>query len=100
MLPKWDGHWNDNYAPAEWDNASPFLAVEQGEFQAVFSVCLTGLPKRIANAFVMREVNGLTSEEICGVLMISASNYWTMMHRARLHLRRCLEVNWFACADR
>ncbi len=92
---EWDGHWNKSYAPADWENASPLKKVEEGEFQTIFSVCLTGLPERIANAFVMREVDGLTSDEICGVLMVSVNNYWTMMHRARLHLRRCLEVNWF-----
>lgn len=96
---EWDGHWNDKYAPADWDSASPLKQVEDGEFQQVFSGCLTGLPERIANAFVMREVDGLTSHEICGVLTISVSNYWTMMHRARLHLRRCLEVNWFLAPD-
>jgi RNA polymerase sigma-70 factor, ECF subfamily len=96
---EWDGHWNDKYAPVDWDNASPLRRVEEGEFQTVFSVCLTGLPERIANAFVMREVDGLTSSEICVVLTISTSNYWTMMHRARLHLRRCLEINWFAAPD-
>lgn len=94
---EWDGHWNDKYAPADWDNASPLRNVEEGEFQTVFSNCLTGLPERIANAFVMREVDGLTSQEICVVLTISTNNYWTMMHRARLHLRHCLEINWF-CA--
>lgn len=94
---EWNGHWNDNYAPVDWDNAHPLRQVEDGEFQTVFSGCLTGLPERIANAFVMREVDGLTSAEICKVLTISTNNYWTMMHRARLHLRRCLEVNWFAC---
>ncbi len=96
---EWDGHWNDRYAPADWgdDNgASPLRNVEELEFQTVFSDCLTGLPERIADAFVMREVDGLTSAEICAVLTVSTNNYWTMMHRARLHLRRCLEINWFA----
>lgn len=95
---EWDGHWNDRFAPADWDennNSSPLRNVEAGEFQMVFSNCLTGLPERIANAFVMREVDGLTSAEICVVLTISMNNYWTMMHRARLHLRQCLEINWF-----
>lgn len=96
---EWDGHWNEKYAPAEWDNASPYHHVEEGEFQAVFSDCLMNLPERIANAFVMREVDGLASGEICNVLMISINNYWTMMHRARLHLRLCLEINWFAAPD-
>ena len=46
---EWDGHWNDNFAPADWgDNngASPLKNVEEGEFQTVFSNCLTGLPER------------------------------------------------------
>lgn len=97
---EWDGHWNDRFAPAVWDNASPLKQVEEGEFQTVFSMCLTGLPERIANAFVMREVDGLKSEEICEALRVSVNNYWTMMHRARLHLRRCLEVNWFVREDK
>jgi len=92
---EWDGHWNAKYEPADWDNTSPLRNVEDAEFQKIFSNCLTGLPERIANAFVMREVDGLTSAEICAVLTISVNNYWTMMHRARLHLRQCLEVNWF-----
>lgn len=95
---EWSGHWNARYAPAEWgdnDDANPLRLVEACEFQTVFSSCLMNLPERVANAFVMRELEGLTGEEICGVLTISANNYWTMMHRARLHLRRCLEVNWF-----
>lgn len=92
---EWDGHWNAAYAPADWDAASPLRHVETHEFQAVFAVCLMNLPERVANAFVMREVDGLTSREICDVLMISLNNYWTIMHRARLHLRRCLEMNWF-----
>lgn len=96
---EWNGHWNDKYAPAEWKSDSPFRQVEENEFRTVFSGCLTGLPERIANAFVMREVDGLDSAEICAVLTISSNNYWTMMHRARLHLRRCLEVNWFAVCD-
>lgn len=92
---EWKDHWNDDYAPADWDAASPLKKAEESEFQVVFSECLTGLPERIANAFVMREVDGLTSAEICTVLTISNNNYWTMMHRARLHLRRCLEIKWF-----
>ena len=43
----------------------------------------------------MREVDGLTSEEICDVLNIKVNNLWVMLHRARAHLRRCLELNWF-----
>lgn len=93
---EWDGHWNNKYAPLEWKKLSPSHQIEEQDFQFVFANCLTGLPERIANAFVMREVDGMASSEICKLLMISMNNYWTMMHRARFHLRRCIEIKWLA----
>lgn len=90
----WDNHWNTDYAPTEW-HATPEQLVEQGDFWKVFNDCLAPLPKRTASAFTFREVDGLTSEEICNLLSISVNNLWVMLHRARLHLRNCLEMNWF-----
>lgn len=40
------------------------------------------------------EIDGLQSEVICGMLGISVNNLWVMLHRARMHLRDCLETNW------
>ncbi|HEX8070498.1 MAG TPA: sigma-70 family RNA polymerase sigma factor [Pyrinomonadaceae bacterium] len=90
----WTEHWEQQYAPSDW-HASPAALAEQHEFWLVFQECLGPLPERTANAFVLREVDGLTSEEICEILSITVNNLWVMLHRARLHLRRCLEVNWF-----
>ncbi|HLL77095.1 MAG TPA: sigma-70 family RNA polymerase sigma factor [Pyrinomonadaceae bacterium] len=91
---EWKDHWEVDCAPGDW-GASPEALVEQGEFWSVFQDCLRPLPERTAGAFVMREVDGLTSEEICEVLGVKVNNLWVMLHRARLHLRRCLELNWF-----
>lgn len=44
----------------------------------------------------MREVDDVTTEEICALLNTSPNNLWVMLHRARMALRRCLEANWFA----
>lgn len=90
----WENHWNVNFAPTEW-HASPAQLVEQEDFWRVFHDCLSPLPKRTASAFALREVDGLTSEEICEALGITVNNLWVMLHRARLHLRNCLERNWF-----
>lgn len=90
----WDHHWNNDYAPNEW-HSTPAELVEQEDFWRVFSDCLTPLPQRTASAFTLREVDGLSSEEICETLSITVSNLWVMLHRARLHLRNCLERNWF-----
>ena len=91
---QWTGHWNNNYAPTEW-HATPAELIERVDFWKVFTDCLTPLPQRTASAFTLREVDGLKSEEICEILAISANNLWVMLHRARLHLRNCLENNWF-----
>lgn len=91
---EWNGHWNEQSAPIEWKNPAQFL--QENEFQTVLRICLSGLPPRVANAFTLREMDGLESKEICEVLSISTSNLGVMMHRARLHLRHCLEVSWFS----
>ena len=88
------GHWNADHAPSEW-HATPAELVERSDFWMVFSDCLSPLPQRTASAFTLREVDGLKSEEICEILSISVNNLWVMLHRARLHLRNCLEINWF-----
>ena len=43
----------------------------------------------------MRELIGLDPEEVCKESGISSSNYWVIMHRARLALRQCLDRSWF-----
>jgi RNA polymerase sigma-70 factor, ECF subfamily len=93
-IDEWKGHWNNDYAPTDW-HATPAELIERSDFWKVFSDCLSPLPQRTASAFTLREVDGLTSEEICEMLSITVNNLWVMLHRARLHLRNCLEVNWF-----
>jgi RNA polymerase sigma-70 factor, ECF subfamily len=92
---EWKGHFDPARAPVEWC-ADPARLLEEGEFREVFQRCLSPLPARIGSAFTLREVDGLSSEEICEVLGITVNNLWVMLHRARTHLRRCLELNWFA----
>jgi RNA polymerase sigma-70 factor, ECF subfamily len=91
---QWSGHWANEHAPTDW-HATPAELIERNDFWKVFSDCLSPLPQRTASAFTLREVDGHTSEEICEMLSISVNNLWVMLHRARLHLRNCLELNWF-----
>jgi RNA polymerase sigma-70 factor (TIGR02943 family) len=87
------GNWK--VGPAEW-SVNPTMLYERKEFRNVLSRCLSELSSRLASAFVLREMDGLTTEEICKVLDISSTNLWVILHRARMYLRRCLEINWFA----
>lgn len=90
----WKGHWTAEARPIVW-NENPEKALEHAEFRGILTHCLGELPERVANCFTLREMEGFDSAEICAILGISANNFWVMMHRARLHLRRCLDFNWF-----
>jgi hypothetical protein len=57
--------------------------------------CLSRLPHKVAQVFRLREIDDVSSEEICKDLGVSPNNLWVMLHRARMGLRRCLEVHWF-----
>lgn len=90
----WNGHWNNKLQPHEW-NMSPEATYQETEFFAVLQNCMSKLPDRVAGVFMLREMDGLDSDEICEILSLTSNNFWVMMHRARLALRRCIEVNWF-----
>ena len=91
---KWDGHWSIPLRPVDPEQ-SPEEVIEKGEFWDVMKACLSALPDRVANVFTLREMDGLSSDEICDALGLSTSNFWVIMHRARMQLRRCIEIKWF-----
>ena len=86
------GHWREG--PSRW-KTNPRVFFEQKEFMRVLFACIEDLSKHVGKAFVLREMEGLSTEEICKVLDVSATNCWVMLYRARTLLRQCLEVNWF-----
>ena len=85
---KWTG------GPERWD-LDPSKSLEQKEFFKVLHQCLLKLPPRLAQVFVLRELDGLGTKEICEVMHISANNLWVMLYRARTLLRQHLEHMWF-----
>lgn len=69
----------------------PEGALEREEFWQAFRGCLGRLSQRQADAFTLRELEDLTSEEICKKLEVSTSNLWVLLHRARLSLTVCMK---------
>ena len=95
-LFKPNGAWDA--PPAEWGD--PEAALEQREFFEVMELCLEKLPPQTGRVFVMREVMGLETDEICKELAITANNLWVILYRARMALRACLEQRWFGAGGR
>lgn len=87
-------YWHHDLGPIDW-NDNPATVFQQTEFRLILDHCLGELPTRTASVFTLREMEELESEEICKVLGISTTNLWVLLHRARSHLRHCLEMKWF-----
>lgn len=77
------------------DRSDPEKSLEQEDFWRVLNECVDRLPKRLATLFVLRELDGATSEEQCRTLHISSNNLWVMLSRLRMRMRHCLDMLWF-----
>jgi len=86
------GHWK--FTPASWAG-DPSREIESREFWEVFGRCLSRLPQGLADAFFLRELDGLDADEVQHTLGITPANFWKRLHRARMLLRACLESGWF-----
>jgi RNA polymerase sigma-70 factor (TIGR02943 family) len=86
-----DGHFAQT--PADWGN--PEQDLQSRQFFLVLEACTDKLPPVLGRVFLMREWLELSSEEICKELTLTPTNLYVQLHRARLRLRECLELNWF-----
>ena len=91
LLFRADGHYAS--PPAEWGNPEQDLSSRQ--FMAVLEACTDKLPATMGRVFLMREWLELSSEEICKELQLTPTNLYVQLHRARMRLRECLQLNWF-----
>jgi RNA polymerase sigma-70 factor (ECF subfamily) len=78
--------------------ADPADLCQQDGFLAAVQACVEKLPKRIGQVFVLREVLGSDTGELCKDLGITTSNVWVQLYRARMMLRTCLEKGGFGRA--
>ena len=89
---RYTGHWIENQAPQEWNIEN---SIENKELLEIIRYCLSQLPPKWSSCFSLKNLEELSNKEICKELAVSESNLWVMLHRARLQLRKCIEINWF-----
>lgn len=92
--PADEDHWRNERAPANWatDGVSQ---LEKKELNKALQDCIGKLPEKMSVAFTLKFIEEVETDAICKDLQITPSNYWVLMHRAKLQLRECLEKNWF-----
>lgn len=87
------GHWLRPKLPRNWSTDLNTL-MDNDEFVRVFEKCLAALPPKWASCFALKNIEEMDTEQICKELDITPSNYWVILHRARLRLRECIQKNW------
>ena len=81
--------------PGHWKSDAD-AGINQEEFNKILEFCMKKLPAKLLPVFVSKYIDNEDADKICKDYEISSSNYWVILHRAKLLMRSCLEKNWFA----
>jgi RNA polymerase sigma-70 factor (ECF subfamily) len=84
------GGWKPAAQPVNWEG-QPEGRLLAGEVLRLLESALTTLPPRQRTIVTLRDVQGLSPEEACEVLGITAQNQRVLLHRGRAALRKTLE---------
>ena len=87
------GFWNQTASPEKWDVSADTI-LEREEFMHFLMWCMSLLPEMWSKVFSLKNIEEYSTPEICKELDITPSNLWTIVHRAKLQLRDCLEKHW------
>ena len=88
-----NGHWKqDHMIVGDFEKADQQL--EQKEFYQILEKCLSILPKKLSTVFKLKMLMEEKTEVICETLNITDSNYWVILHRAKVQLRSCMSAKW------
>jgi RNA polymerase sigma-70 factor (ECF subfamily) len=83
-----DGGWAD--PPEHWIEAAE-RRMEAGKLAGQVRVWIDELPARQREVVLLRDVEGMSSEDVCAVLALTEGNQRVLLHRGRSRLRQLLE---------
>ena len=86
------GKWNEPDSPFEEPESH---LLDNDDFKKVLDSCIENLPKAWKTILLSKYLLGKDGNEICQEMEITPSNYWQIIHRSKLSLKKCLDSNWF-----
>jgi RNA polymerase sigma-70 factor (ECF subfamily) len=87
---EWPGGWTLVGRPQAWE-PSPEDATLAGEIRREVGRALQDLPERQRTVVSLRDVHGMSADEVCDALGLSPTNQRVLLHRGRARLREALE---------
>jgi RNA polymerase sigma-70 factor (ECF subfamily) len=91
---RWPRHWAA--PPRPW--ATPEDDLLAGETRTVILNAIDALPSAQREVLVLRDIEGMSSTDVCSVLEVTASNQRVLLHRGRARVRHALE-KYFAATE-
>jgi RNA polymerase sigma-70 factor (ECF subfamily) len=85
-----DGHWTE--LPALWDELNPERLVGGQQLWKLVQAAIETLPAAQKATILLRDIEGLASEEVCELLGVSAEYQRVLLHRARGKVRAAIDV--------
>ena len=80
-----EGNWVHPPRPAD-------LELYDSEVRERIEGCLEEVPTQQRMAFLLREVEELSTDEMCNILGVTRTNLGVLLYRVRNRLRECLET--------
>lgn len=92
--PRWPHHWATE--PITW--RTPERDLIAGETRRMILAAIEALPAAQREVLVLRDLEGLSSVEVCNIAHITDTNQRVLLHRARSRVRAALE-RYLAAAE-
>ncbi|MFK8037201.1 MAG: sigma-70 family RNA polymerase sigma factor [Crocinitomicaceae bacterium] len=89
MMTKWSENERPGGRLSEID-----LEIENNELKTAILQCVDNLPEKYKSVFVDKMIDEKDSDEVCKENNITPSNFWVIIHRAKMQMRACLEKSW------
>ncbi len=80
-----------------WKETSDFTDqnwLDNPDFNLILANCIKKLPDNWQFVIQSKYILDKESSTICQELKVTPSNYWQMIHRSKLLLKKCIETNW------
>ena len=90
---QWPRNWTSVGKPRPWPRLPEELVIA-AEDRGQLEDGLAQLPERQRMVVTLRDVHGLSSDEVCSLLDLSAANERVLLHRGRSQLRALLELHY------
>lgn len=85
------GSWK-NYQTIQWDEKQNVL--DDPSFISVLNGCLDKLPFQWRSIVTLKFLEEKKAEVICQEMDIQPTNYWQIVHRAKVLMKKCIEQQW------